>query len=81
MTNYRFVLTKKYPDGGWSVGPEYDSFVWVNNTPKPTQKELDDAEPILLAEENASKEAQKLARQAVLDKLGLTADEAQALLG
>ena len=34
-----------------------------------------------LAKENAAKLAKQVARQAVLDKLGLTQDEAQALLG
>ena len=34
-----------------------------------------------LAKENAAKLAKDAARQAVLDKLGLTQDEAQALLG
>ena len=34
-----------------------------------------------LAKENAAKVAKQIARQTVLDKLGLTADEAQALFG
>jgi hypothetical protein len=42
------------------------------------QHELDKAEAAAQAAEQAAKAA---ARQAVLDKLGLTADEAAALLG
>jgi hypothetical protein len=42
------------------------------------QRELDQAEAVKQAEIEAAKAA---ARQAVLDKLGLTANEAQALLG
>ena len=42
------------------------------------QRELDNAEAVTQAETEAAKAA---ARQAVLDKLGLTSDEAQALLG
>jgi hypothetical protein len=42
------------------------------------QHELDKAEAAKLAEAQAAKQA---ARQAVLDKLGLTANEAAALLG
>lgn len=42
------------------------------------QHELDKAEAAKQAEAEAAKQA---ARQAVLDKLGLTANEAQALLG
>lgn len=38
--------------------------------------------PVLSKEEQAKNEAEKIAtRQAVLDKLGLTADEVSALLG
>jgi len=81
VTDYGWVLTRTHPNNKWRVGTEYSSLEWLDDAPKPSQKELDDAQPILLAQENASKEAQKLARQAVLDKLGLTADEAQALLG
>ena len=81
MTDYGWVLTRTHPKDRWSISESYDSLNWQSDTPKPTKKELDDAQPILLAQENASKEAQKLARRAVLDKLGLTADEAQALLG
>ena len=42
------------------------------------QHELDKAEA---AAQHAAQAAKVAARQAVLDKLGLTADEAQALLG
>jgi hypothetical protein len=42
------------------------------------QRELDQAETAKQAEKEAAKAA---ARQAVLDKLGLTANEAAALLG
>ena len=43
-----------------------------------TEQEITQTE---LAKENAAKLAKQIARQTVLDKLGLTADEAQALLG
>jgi hypothetical protein len=42
------------------------------------QYKLDEAEALAKAE---TKAAQAVARQAVLDKLGLSADEIQALLG
>jgi len=48
-----------------------------------TAEELEQAAADKIAGEAAKKaeDAKKAARQAVLDKLGLTADEAQALLG
>jgi hypothetical protein len=48
------------------------------NSEELAQHELDKAEAETQAEAQATKAA---ARQAVLDKLGLTANEAQALLG
>ena len=81
MTDYGWVLTRTHPNNKWRVSTEYSSLEWLDDTPKPSQKELDDAEPILLAQENASKEAKKLARQAVIDKLGLSAAEVEALFG
>ena len=48
------------------------------NADELAQHELDKAEATKLAEAQAAKQA---AKQAVLDKLGLSANEAQALLG
>jgi len=48
------------------------------NADELAQKKLDEAQAKLNAEAITAKQA---ARQAVLDKLGLTADEANALLG
>jgi len=47
-------------------------------TVDPTQQALDAARLVAETDAQIAKDA---ARQAVLDKLGLTADEAQALLG
>ena len=55
-------------------------FTWLSPTPKPTQEELDALwDPTLAAieQEKADKAA---ARQALLDRLGITADEARMLL-
>ena len=45
------------------------------------QREMTEAEFAQYKLDQAEAEAQAAARQAVLDKLGLTADEAAALLG
>ncbi len=66
MTNKTDITPTK------SVCPIYREIV------DPTQQALDAAR---LAAETNAQTARQVARQAVLDKLGLTADEAQALLG
>lgn len=35
------ILTRKYPDSEWVLtGGEYEGLVWLADTPKPTEKEL-----------------------------------------
>jgi hypothetical protein len=56
MTDYAAVLTANYPGAQWSVGDDYDSLTWLDETPKPSQAELDAAWPDVQA-------ARTLARQ------------------
>ena len=82
MTDYAYVLTKKYPNSVWELsGNEYENLIWKSDDTKPTQKQLDDLAPIVKAEQAKANADKQAARQAVLDKLGLTADEITALLG
>jgi len=63
-------------NGGWVItGNEIT--LWENELPQPTESEL--IAGLALVEQHAF--AKAAARQAVLDKLGLTADEVTALLG
>ena len=42
MTNYAAVLTANYPGTLWSLnGDDYSGLEWLDETPKPTQAELD----------------------------------------
>jgi hypothetical protein len=44
--DYTAVLTVNYPGSNWSLnGDTYDGLVWLSDTPKPTQAELDAAWP------------------------------------
>jgi len=44
MTDYAAVLSKNYPDAEWTLnGDTYDGLIWHDDTPKPSQQELDDA--------------------------------------
>ena len=46
MTDYAAVLSANYPDSQWTLdGDDYSGLVWLSNTPKPTQPELDAAWP------------------------------------
>ena len=42
MIDYTLILGAKYPHAQWSLnGDTYDGLVWLSDTPKPTQAELD----------------------------------------
>ena len=74
MTNEQVAQALNYlgfPQGWVVVGGEIT--VWENPEPQPTEEELE----IAYAESEAAKEK---ARQAILDKLGLTANEVATLL-
>lgn len=46
MTDYAVVLTAIRPDSLWSITDnDYATLDWQSDTPKPTQKTLDDAWP------------------------------------
>jgi hypothetical protein len=61
---------------------DYSTIKWdVLEGNAPTQKEIDDEIKRIKAAEITDAQAKATARQAVLDRLGLTAEEAQLLLG
>lgn len=45
-TDYAAVLSANYPGAQWTLnGDTYDGLTWLEDTPKPTQAELDAAWP------------------------------------
>ena len=61
---------------------DYSTIKWdVLDGEAPTQKQIDDEINRIKDAEITEAEAKAAARQAVLDRLGLTAEEAQLLLG
>ena len=82
MTNYIEVLSTNYVGAQWTIaGNDYDTLNWLDNTPKPTQAELD-AQWAGVRTAIAKAETDKqVARTALLDRLGITSDEAKLLLG
>jgi len=46
MTDYAAVLTAIRPGAAWTLnGDDYDGLTWLDDSPKPTRKTLDDAWP------------------------------------
>jgi hypothetical protein len=46
MIDYALILTTNYPGAQWSLnGETYAGLDWLDNSPKPTQEELDAAWP------------------------------------
>ena len=76
------VLEMLFPQGGWSIqGEDFDSIIYDDGITPLTKKQFDDGLEVVdawVAQQNADKAA---AKQALLDKLGITAEEAQLLLG
>jgi len=81
MTNYVKVLETKYVGEQWSItGNDFETLVWYGVSTKPTQAKLDGFWAEVQQEIANEKTSQVAARQIVLNKLGLTADEVAALL-
>jgi hypothetical protein len=82
VIDYTAILTRRYAGKQWTLnGDDYTGLTWLDDSPKPSKATLDGLWSEVQTE-IADEAANKLAtRQAVLDKLGLTADEAAALFG
>ena len=64
MTDYAAVLTAIRPGAQWTLdGDDYAGLTWLDDSPKPTKKTLDDAWPqVQYDREHADIEAQRRAR-------------------
>ena len=82
MIDYTIILTIKYPDSEWILnGNEYEGLTWLSDTTKPSKEELDSQWQSVIDEIQTEKTTKATQRQAVLDRLGLTEEEAALLLG
>jgi len=82
MIDYTLILKTHFQDSEWTLnGEDYAGLTWLSDTSKPTKKELDDLWETTLAAVEQKKTEAIAARQAILDRLGITADEAKLLLG
>jgi hypothetical protein len=85
MTDYVEVLISNYSDAQWSIdGNDYATLVWHDDTPKPSQAELDDAWPAVQQARIDAQVAKQATKQSAIDKLaalGLTVDEIREAFG
>lgn len=85
MTDYAAVLTANYAGAQWAINAnDYDTLEWYDDTPKPSQAELDAAWPAVQQAEADAVAAKETARQSAISKLaalGLTVDEISAAFG
>jgi hypothetical protein len=82
MIDYTKILEYKYPTDEWTLnGDDYEGLTWLSDTPKPSKATLDGLWDQVIAEMRAEKATKAAQRQALLDRLGITEDEARLLLG
>ena len=82
MIDLTLILTRKYAGSSWTLdGDDYQGLTWLSDTPKPTKAKLESLWTIVVDEIEAEKAAKESTRLALLDRLGITADEAKLLLG
>jgi hypothetical protein len=77
------AIYKLKPTAEFSFTDEdYSTIQWdVLDGEAPTQKDIDAAVKEIKADEKAEMKTKEIQRQAILDRIGLTADEAKLILG
>jgi hypothetical protein len=85
MIDYATILSRKYKGAEWTLeGDDYEGLNWISDSKKPTKAELDAQWDSVKSEINAEKQAKidlKISAIAKLAALGLTEDEAKAIIG
>lgn len=83
MIDLARLLSWKYPEAEWHLtNNEYSDLVWLSDTPKPTQADLEDSWSAFLAAEELREQAKAADRQAAIahaKNLGFT-DEMIAVM-
>jgi hypothetical protein len=75
------TLNSKYPTAEWVLtGSSYDGLEWLDKSPKPSEKQLQDLWLVVQAEEQSKVNA-KASAITKLAALGLTLDEVEAAFG
>jgi hypothetical protein len=85
VIDYTAVLAVNYAGTKWTMnGDTYDGLNWLDDTPKPSQAELDAAWPAVRQARIDAQVAKQATKQSAIDKLaalGLTVDEIREAFG
>ena len=82
MIDYVKILQRRYEGKQWWIQDnDYATLDWLDDSPKPSKATLDGLWAEVQQEIADEAEAKQVARLALLDRLGLTEQEAQLLLG
>jgi hypothetical protein len=82
MTDYVVILLRRYAGKEWWIsGNDYSTLEWFSSGTKPSKATLDGLWASVQQEIADEAIAKASAREALLTRLGITADEAQLLLG
>ena len=83
--DYAIILSTKYAGSEWTLnGDSYEGLTWLSDSPKPTQKELENLWEEVQAELQAKEQAKIDAKASAISKLqalGLTVEEVQVAFG
>ena len=81
MIDYTLILTYKYQGSQWVLnGEDYAGLEWLSESPKPSKDALDALWDETQAHYEAKAQIKMDAKAALLERLGITADEAKLLL-
>lgn len=79
--DYTLILKLKYPNTEWTLnGDEYEGLTWLSDSPKPTKAELEAYWPDIALQLKEEEDAKAANKEALLERLGITAEEAKLLL-
>ena len=81
MIDYVAILSRRYTGKEWTLdGDEYTGLTWISDTAKPSKATLDGLWASVQQEIADEPAANAAAKAALLDKLGITAEDARMLL-
>jgi hypothetical protein len=81
MIDYTQILSRKFKGQEWSLnGDDYDGLTWLSDTPKPSKATLDELWQEVQDTITSEAQAKAQAKAKLLERLGITADEAKLLL-
>ena len=75
------ILQRKFPDEVWTLnGDNYEGLTWLSDTPKPSEATLNGLWDEVKLEIAVQAEAKATQKAALLERLGISEDEARLLL-